>query len=445
MAEKIGMISLGCAKNLADTEQMLYLLDEAGFELTDDIGEAVGVIVNTCGFIDDAKQESIDTILELCKMKSDDDLPLRAVVVAGCLSERYQKELTESIPEADAVLGCSAVEGIIDAVRGALDGTNPRIFGDKNAPMKEIGRISATPNYFGYVRISEGCDNCCSYCVIPGIRGVLRSRAHEDILNQCREMASDGAKELIIIAQDITKYGTDLYGKPTLVSLLRDICAISGLEWIRLHYMNPDGVDDELISFIANEPKILKYLDIPIQHISDKILKDMNRHYDGAYVRALFSKLRAQIPGLVLRTSLISGFPGEEERDFDELCEFLREYKIERAGVFEYSPQEETPAYSFANMPDEDEKRQRAFVLREIALENMVSYSESLLGKTITVLCEDYDRLEKLWFGRSFADSPDIDGKVFFTTKRNIKPGEFVKVEITDTIMGDALGNECVD
>jgi ribosomal protein S12 methylthiotransferase len=354
MAEKIGLVSLGCSKNLVDSEQMLYLLDEAGFELTTDLDEADGVIVNTCGFIDEAKQEAIDNILELCEIKNEKDSRLRAVIVTGCLPERYREEIYTEIPEVDAVLGCSALSEIVAAVRGALDGTKPMLFGEKNAPATEIGRVPTTPPFYAYVKISEGCNNDCAYCTIPSIRGTLRSRKEEDIVSECRALAEGGAKELLIIAQDITKYGLDLYGEPRLVPLLKKLCEIDGVSWIRLHYANPDGVTDEFLELIASEEKILKYLDIPIQHISDSVLRKMNRHYDGAFVRELFKKIRKKLPDAVIRTSIIVGHPGEGEQEFSELCEFLRETEIERAGVFTFSPQENTPSAAMEGaVPDE--------------------------------------------------------------------------------------------
>lgn len=302
MAEKIGIVSLGCSKNLVDSEQMLCLLDEAGYELTDDIDKADAVLINTCGFIDEAKQEAIDNILAFCEMKKDARKRLRAIIVAGCLPERYREEIYAAIPEVDAVLGCSALAEIVSAVRGAFDGKRPALFFDKNAPVREIGRVGLTPQYYAFVKISEGCSNNCAYCTIPSIRGALRSRKKEDILEECRSLAAGGAKELIVIAQDITKYGLDLYNECRLVPLLKDMCAIDGVKWIRLHYANPDGITDELIELVASQEKIVKYLDIPIQHISDKVLSRMNRRYDGDFVRGLIKRVRAGVPGVVLRT-----------------------------------------------------------------------------------------------------------------------------------------------
>lgn len=442
MAEKIGLVSLGCSKNLVDSEQMLYLLDEAGFELTTDLDEADGVIVNTCGFIDEAKQEAIDNILELCEIKKEKESRLRAVVVTGCLPERYREEIYTEIPEVDAVLGCSALGEIVSAVRGALDGTKPMFFGEKNAPVREIGRIPTTPPFYAYVKLSEGCDNNCAYCTIPSIRGRLRSRKEEDIVAECRALAEGGAKELLIVAQDTTKYGIDLYGEPRLVSLLKKLCEIDGVSWIRLHYANPDGVTDALLDLIASEDKILKYLDIPIQHIDDGVLRKMNRHYDGDFVRELFKKIRKKLPDAVIRTSIIVGHPGEGEKEFSELCAFLREAKIERAGVFSFSPQENTPSAEMEGTVPDEIKTERADKVREIQYGIMDDYEKKQIGKTITVLCEDLDRIAEIWYGRSFADSPDVDGKVFFHAgSGKIKPGDFVNVKIDELMDGDLLGH----
>ncbi len=442
MQQTIGLVSLGCSKNLVDSEQMLYLLDEAGYALTADLDEADAVIVNTCGFIDDAKSEAIENILELCEIKRDRDSRLKAIVVTGCLSERYREQLYTEMPEIDAVLGCSAHTQIVAAVQAALAGEKPLIFGDKQAPVAEVGRIPCMPPYTAYVKIAEGCNNRCSYCTIPSIRGDLRSRREEEILAECRTLAENGAQELIVIAQDITKYGIDLYGESRLPQLLRQICAIDSVRWVRLHYANPDGITDELIDVIAENEKIVRYLDIPIQHIDDTILSAMNRHYVSADVRRLFRTLRERLPGVVLRTSLIVGFPGETEEQFEELCTFLREAKIERAGVFAFSPQEGTPAAELPNPVDEDEKARRVSLITMLQGEIMDEYHSSLVGQTLDVLCEGYDRLSEVWFGRSFADSPDVDGKIFFTAEKGaVSEGQLCRVRIDELLDGEPLGH----
>ena len=440
MAEKIGLVSLGCAKNLVDSEQMLWLLEQAGYELTTDLDEADAVVVNTCGFIDEAKSEAIENILELCRIKEEKDSRLRAVVVTGCLTERYRGEIRRELPEVDAVLGCSALGEIVRAVSGALAGDKPEIFGDKNAPCAEIGRVRATPFYTAYVRLGEGCNNRCSYCAIPGIRGDLRSRAREAILDECRALAAEGAKELILIAQDITKYGEDLYGRRELPALLREICAIEGPEWVRLLYANPDGISDELIDVIASEPKILKYLDVPVQHADGKILRAMNRHYTADEADALFARLRERIPGVALRTTVMVGFPGEGDAEFENLMRFLKKHRIERAGVFTFSPQEGTPAADMEPQVDEATANRRADQVRELQQEIMEQFEESFVGKTVRVLCEGFDRLAEVWVGRSGADSPDVDGKVFFEAKRPVAAGDLVDVLVREVLDGDLVG-----
>ncbi len=441
MSTNIGLVSLGCSKNLVDSEQMLFLLDEAGYQLTADLDEADAVLVNTCGFIDDAKSEAIENILELCEIKKDKNSRLKAIVVTGCLSERYREQLYAELPEIDAIVGCSAHTQIAAAVQAARAGQKPLFFGEKDAPVAEVGRIPCMPTYSAYVRLSEGCDNRCAYCTIPSIRGPHRSRREEEVLAECQKLADDGAKELIIIAQDTTKFGTDLCGKSLLPDLLRKICAIDGVKWVRLHYANPDGITDELIDAIAENEKILRYLDIPIQHINTRILTAMNRHYTGEYVRELFAKLRARLPGLVLRTSLIVGFPGETVEDFEELCTFLREAKIERAGVFAFSPQEGTPAAEMDDQVDDEEKQRRVSLVTMLQGEIMDAYGEGLKGQTLEVLCEGYDRLSEVWFGRSYADSPDIDGKIFFKAAKGLAgEGQFCRVKITELMDGEPVG-----
>jgi ribosomal protein S12 methylthiotransferase len=440
MSQKISFISLGCSKNLVDSEHMLFFLDEAGFSFTPHADQADAVVVNTCAFIDEAKQEAIDQILEMCALKNDGESNLKAVVVAGCLAQRYQDELYREIPEIDGIVTSSSIKHVVETVKEALEGKRPLYTGDKNAPMEEMGRLTVTPFYTAYVKISEGCNHRCSYCTIPSIRGRMRSRKKEDVLAECKALVESGAKELIIIAQDITRYGADLYGKPELASLIKEICRLP-VEWVRLHYMNPDGFTEELIETIANEPKILKYLDIPIQHVSDTVLKRMHRAYTGDTVRSLFTTLRNRIPGVVLRTSLIVGFPGETDEDFEELCAFLKEFQIERAGVFAFSPQEDTKAAALPHQHDEETKIARSERVAAIQQEVMEAFGEGLIGRELVVLCEAYDRLAEVWFGRSFADSPDVDGKVFFTVEgKKPRPGDFVTVLVEELFDGCPIG-----
>ncbi len=438
MSKTVGLISLGCAKNLINSEQMLCLLGEAGYTVTDDPAEADALIINTCAFIDSAKSEAIDNILECAELKKTGKL--KTLLVAGCLPQRYKEELLSELPEVDGIIGTGAYDEIVKALEQAEAGEKPLLLGDLNAPVSEAGRIVSTGPGWAYIKIAEGCDNRCAFCVIPSIRGRYRSRSMEKILEEARALAAGGVKELLVVAQDITRYGTDLYGRPRLAELIRELCRIEGLHWIRLHYLYPDLIDDELIRTVAEEPKVVKYLDIPIQHIDDAILRRMNRRGTGAELEALLTKLRENIPGLVIRTSLITGLPGEGEAEFEALCDFLRRARLERAGVFPYSPEEGTPAFRM-DRPDRETAEQRADVVAELQSRIMDEFNESRLGSLEEVLAEGFDVVAECWYGRSFADSPDVDGKVFFTGT-DVTPGEFVKVRITDILDGDLLGEK---
>ena len=438
---KIGLISLGCAKNLINSEQMLFLLDEAGHEIVPQLEGADAVIVNTCGFIDSAKSEAIDNILELAQLKKEGKLG--KIIVCGCLSERYRDEILTELPEIDALLGVGSFGEIVSAVDSSLSGQPALLFGDKHAPIDETGRVISTGPGWAYLKIAEGCDNRCAFCVIPEIRGKFRSRPMEGILEEAVDLAAVGIKELIIIAQDITRYGIDLYGKRSLCVLLRELSKIKGIEWLRLHYLYPDEMDDELIDLIASEPKIVKYLDIPIQHINNVILKRMNRRGTGDEIRALFKTLRERIPALVLRTSLIVGLPGEGEAEFEELCLFLREAKIERAGVFPYSPEEGTPAAKMEDRADEGTASRRAQLVMDLQSNIMDEFNDLRIGQRIRVLCEGFDEFAECWYGRSEADSPDVDGKVFFTGSGI--PGEFFTVKVSSVLDGDLMGEIAAD
>ena len=438
MDRTISLISLGCAKNLVNSEQMLYLLIEAGFTPVPDPDGADAVIINTCGFIDAAKSEAIDTVLEMAELKKSGRLG--KIIVTGCLTERYQYTVMQELPEIDAVLGVGSFGDIVETVNKAFDGESVSRFGDKNAPVEETPRVISTGPSWAYLRIAEGCNNFCAFCAIPYIRGRYRSRDMENILDEARELAEHGIKELIVIAQDITRYGTDIYGKRSLAELCRRLSEIDGIEWIRLHYLYPDQFDDELIDEIASNSKIVKYLDIPIQHINNSILKAMNRRGTGDDIRKLFAELRRRIPDVVLRTSLISGLPGEGEPEFEELCCFLKEAKIERVGVFPFSPEEGTPA---AKMPhvDYEVAQRRADLIMEIQASVMDEFNASLVGKTLEVLCLDYDENEQMWLGRSCYDSPDIDGLVFF--EGNGGEGKILDVTITAVSEdGNLIGEE---
>ena len=440
MDKSFALISLGCAKNLVNSEQMLYLMSEAGYTLVPEADGADLVIVNTCGFIDAAKSEAIGTILEMAELKKAGRLG--GLIVTGCLSERYRDSISEELPEIDTVLGVGSFGSIVEAADAVMEGRRLSLFGDSSAPIDEIPRVVSTGPGWAYLRIAEGCNNFCAFCAIPFIRGRYRSRRMEDIVEEARDLAAHGVKELIVIAQDITRYGTDLYGKRSLAALCRELAKIEDVEWIRLHYLYPDQFDDELIDELASNDKIVKYLDIPIQHINDGILKAMNRRGTGGEIRVLFKTLRKRIPGLVLRTSLIAGLPGEGEAEFEELCEFLREARIERVGVFPFSPEEGTPA---AKMPhvDAEEAQRRADIILELQAPIMDEFCAGFVGRTLRVLCEGVDDETGLNTGRSYADSPDIDGQVLFSG--SAAEGEMVNVLIQSAEDGILFGEveEC--
>lgn len=438
MGKRVGMISLGCAKNQVNAEQMLYRLQQAGYTLQEDVDGADLVIVNTCGFIDSAKSEAIDNILAMGALKQEGRIG--RLLVTGCLSQRYQDEILQEMPEVDGVLGTGSYDDIVSVADRLLNGGETvSEFGDIDAPADEAGRVLTTPQHYAYIKIAEGCNNFCAFCIIPHLRGRYRSRAVEDILQEARGLAESGVKELIVVAQDTSRYGLDLYGERKLAELLRQLCRIDGLVWIRVHYLYPDEMSQELIDVLANEPKIVKYLDIPIQHINDDILRRMNRRGNGEYVKELFTKLRREIPGLVLRTSLITGLPGEGEAEFAQLCDFLKEYKLERVGAFAFSPEEGTRAAEM-EYPDTEIARQRADMVAEIQSRIMDDYNESCIGKTMQVLCEGYDPDEESYYGRTFADSPDIDGKIWFTAEKHIKTGDFADVRVVDAYDGELVG-----
>ncbi len=431
---KVCLISLGCAKNLIDSEQMLALMDDAGYELTDSPEEADAAVVNTCAFIESAKMEAIENIIELGNLKKEGKL--KRLVVTGCLAERYKGEIMKEMPEIDALVGTGSCRDIVKA----LTGEKTEIFASIDAPIEETARVISTGPSWAYIKIAEGCSNRCAYCVIPSIRGKYRSRPMENIISEAEALSKTGVRELIVVAQDPTRYGVDLYGEKSLSELLKKLCKIDGIEWIRIHYLYPDAIDDELIETVRDEEKILKYLDIPIQHINNAILKRMRRRGTGDEIRALFKKLREKIPGVVLRTSIITGLPGEEDAEFEELCDFMREAKIERAGVFPFSPEEGTPAYDMDH-PDTEVAERRAEILSEIQADIMDEFNKSREGTVTRVLCEYYDEELSLYAGRSFAESPDVDGMIYFSGE-DIKPGEFYDVILRGEIDGDMAGEK---
>ena len=450
MDKKLHIVSLGCAKNLVNTEQMLAALLSAGYEYNDDPEEADIIIVNTCAFIEDAKQESIDNILELAELKNTG--ALLGLVVTGCLSQRYGEELLREMPEVDAILGTGSYQDIVEVcdqlIADAEAGCMKKIvrMGDIDAELCEAPRVQTTPEYTAYLKIAEGCDNHCAYCVIPSIRGRLRSRSMDAIVDEARNLVANGVRELVVVAQDLTAYGTDLYGKRSLAELLNRLCEIEDVRWIRLHYLYPDEMDEELIDVIAKQPKIVKYLDIPIQHVSDRILKAMNRRYTRTELEQLIKKLRRMIPKLVLRTTVIVGLPGETDDEFAELCSFMQRMKFQRAGVFKYSREEGTIAADMPDQIDEDVKIRRQDALVEIENRVIDKYNAAMFGHKIEVLVEGYDRTAGCYYSRSYGESLDIDGKIFFTSEKlRPQPGEFVTVCITDEIDGDLIGELVAD
>ena len=438
MAIKVGMVSLGCPKNQMDAERMLAKLETAGYEITAESGLADVVIVNTCGFIEDAKQESIDNILEFAQLKKEGQI--KRIIVTGCLAERYQQELVKELPECDSVLGLGANGDIVEAVKAVTDGESLHRFPPKDCWSLEGDRLQTTPHFFAYLRVADGCDNRCTYCAIPFIRGGLRSRPMENILAEAKKLVADGVKELVLVAQDTTVYGQDLYGETRLPALLKELCRIDGLMWIRLLYCYPEHITDELLEVMANEEKVLPYMDMPLQHASGKVLHAMNRPGDRETLTALVKRIREKVPNITLRTTVMTGFPGETKQDFEELCAFIQDAQFERLGCFAYSAEEGTPA---ANLPDQvPEKvkcRRRDIVMEE---QSRISdrYNEAMIGKTLTVLVESFDKYAECWFGRSEGDAPDIDGKVFFIPTARVQPGDFVRVTVTDTMDWDLIG-----
>ena len=434
----IGFISLGCAKNQVDCERMMYRVQEAGHQVLDCVAGADVVVINTCGFIDSAKAEAIDFILQTAALKEQGHLG--KILVTGCLSQRYQEQIMQELPEVDGVLGTGSYTQIVPAIDALLSGEQVYEFASIDAPEQEAGRILTTPEHYAYIKIAEGCDNRCSYCIIPYLRGKFRSRQIDDVLYEAHLLADSGVKELIVVAQDTSRYGIDLPGnKRRLPELLRELCKIEKLHWIRIHYVYPDEIDDELIQVIAQEEKIVKYLDIPIQHCNSQILRLMNRRGDGEFLRQLFRKLRREIPGLVLRTSVITGLPGEGEEEFEELCKFLQEQRLPRVGAFAFSPEEGTPAAQM-EYPDSSVAQNRAEIIEMIQSKIMDEHCESLLNQTVEVLVDGFDPEQEQYFGRTYGDSPEIDSRVWIATDEPLQEGEFIHVMIDSVIDGDLSG-----
>lgn len=439
MSLSVGMVSLGCSKNQIDGERMLYKIQQAGHRLIGDAALADVAIINTCGFIQSAKEEAIETILEFATLKKEGRI--KKLIITGCLAERYKEEIKTEIPEADGVIGIGCNDDIVAILDEIEKGETVVRFDAKEKLSITGGRVQTTLPFFAYLKIAEGCSNCCTYCAIPQIRGKFRSVPMEDVVAEARELAESGVRELIVIAQDSTRYGEDLYGRLALPELLKKLCEIDELKWIRVLYCYPERITDDLLKVIAEEEKIVKYLDIPIQHCNGEILKRMNRKGDNKSLRDLMEHIRETVPGIILRTTLITGFPGETEEQFTELAEFVRDVKFDRLGCFPYSAEENTPAASFDGQLDDDVKQHRADIIMEEQMRVVDRKNEVLRGKVIEVVTEGYDRYGDCYFGRSAMDAPDIDGKIFFTSP-NIKlvMGKFVNVRIDDILDYDLIG-----
>jgi len=437
MSLNVAFISLGCAKNLVNTEQMMALCRQAGFTVTGEPEGADVAVLNTCGFIDAAKSEAIQNILELGQLKEAGKL--KKLLVAGCLSQRYPQDILTELPEVDGILGTGSYTDVVHAVESLMEGDQPTFFGDIHNTIEDGPRMVTTPPYTAYLKIAEGCSNGCAFCIIPKLRGRYRSRDMASLLAEAKELADAGVKELIVIAQDITRYGMDKKDGTSLAGLLTELCRLP-FRWIRLHYLYPEAVTDELIEVIASQPKILHYLDIPIQHCNDRVLKAMNRRSTKEDIETLFDKLRRAMPDVVIRTSIICGFPGETEEEYEELCEFLSEQRLQRAGVFRFSPEEGTKAAQMDDPVDEAVAERRVELLVELQSRVMDEYNEERLGTVMEVLCEGFDSEMGCYAGRTYADSVDIDGRVYFTAAGIIPAGEFVNVRITGTEDGDLTG-----
>ncbi len=446
---KVGFVSLGCSKNLCDTEIMLKHLLDAGYEITPEETEADVVIINTCAFIESAKKESIDNIIDIGWLKKHHTL--KGIVVAGCLAERYRDEVLKELPEVDALVGVGSIHKIVEIVDSVLgkNGNKSSVshkytcFDDKEASVIGGERLLTTGAHMAYLKIAEGCNNRCTYCAIPLIRGKMRSRTMKDIIDEAVQLDLLGVKELNLIAQDTSAYGIDLYGEYALPELIRGICEATSIPWIRLLYCYPDKITKELVEEIKNNPRVVNYIDIPIQHISDRLLKSMNRHGDSAMIKDAISRLRAEIPGIVLRSTAIVGFPGETEEDFEELCQFVKETKFERFGAFTYSREEDTPAYDMPDQIDEQVKQDRYDILMETQLAVSENYNKSRLGTVVKVMCEGYDSVAGSHYGRSYAEAADIDGKIWFAVKNpqlRIAEGEMIDVKITEAMDYDLVG-----
>lgn len=437
---RIGMISLGCPKNQVDAERMLASLDRNEFEIADCYEGVDAVIVNTCGFIDDAKREAIENILDMAQLKEDGTV--KKIIVTGCLAQRHQKEIFDEIPEVDAVVGIGANADIADIAKRVIEGESVYEM-PSNTELPLVGeRLLTTPEYWSYLKIADGCSNRCTYCAIPSIRGDFRSVEFETLIDEAKALADAGTKELILIAQDTTNYGMDLYGKLRLPELLDALCDIDGIEWIRLLYCYPDKITDELLETMARQPKVLHYIDLPLQHADDKILKAMNRKGNNAYLRDTISRIRNAMPDAVIRTTFIIGFPGEGEEEFETLAEFINEVEFDRLGCFSYSPQEGTPAYEMEDQIDDETKLRRGEIIMGDQLDIVNVKNHERIGKTYTVLVEDYDGYSDSYSGRTYMDAPEIDGKIIFTTDKHYNNGDFTEIEVIGMNDYDLIGKD---
>lgn len=439
MPIKVGMVSLGCPKNQVDAELLLSKIKNDGYVLEPDSGNCDVVIINTCGFIESAKQEAIENILEFITLKKEGTI--KKIIVTGCLAERYRDEIAEEMPEVDAIIGIGSNDKIADAIKGVMRDEKVYLYGEKSDLPLEGDRVLTTLPFYAYLKIAEGCDNCCSYCAIPSIRGRFRSRPMESIVKEAESLAARGVKELVVVAQDTTRYGQDLYGEYKLAELLRKLAQIDGFRWIRVLYAYPERITDELLDVMASEEKIAKYIDIPLQHCNKQILRDMNRPGDRESIETLISKVREKVPGITVRTTLIAGFPGETEEQFEELCQFVKDMRFDRLGCFAYSSEEDTPAAEMEGQLDEQLKIRRAEIVTEEQMNIMARQNEKKVGQTVTVVTEGFDRFGECYFGRSEADAPDIDGKIFFTSEKKLSVGDFVKVALEDTLDLDLIGS----
>lgn len=435
---KIGFISLGCSKNLVDTEVMLKKLYDAGFEITPEETEAEIIIINTCGFIESAKQESIDNILDAEKLKEWGKC--RHIIATGCLVERYREEVMRELPEVDALLGVGSIDDIVAACEAVLRGEKYTSFKDKNTSALGGERILTTADHTAYLKIAEGCDNKCTYCAIPLIRGKMRSRTVEDIVNEAKDLEALGVKELNLIAQDTTRYGLDIYGEYSLARLVRAITDATNIPWIRLLYCYPDKITDELIAQLRDNPRLVKYMDIPIQHVSDKVLARMNRHGTSELIKSTVERLRREVPGITLRTTAMVGFPGETEEDFEELCRFVKDARFDRFGAFTFSPEEGTLAADFTDTVDEQTAQDRYDVLMQTQLTVTEELNQKMIGETLEVLVDGFDTVAEIYYGRSYKDAPDVDGRVYFKSGKKTAAGELVRIRIDEALDYDLVG-----